>query len=372
MIILLFGAYDKNYSRNKINIAGLKANDVKVIECHITKPTFKSESKVTIIRYLVFLPFAFLYRNFALIYKSYLIFQRNKFDSILVAYPGQLDLPAAFFVKNITGKKVYFDSIDSIYDTFVVDRKIITNKFLSNILFNFEKILYKIPDTILVDTDSNGKFLTKLFKTPAEKIKTLYIGAENKLYKKTKKQENKNFIVTFYGQASPLHGIEYIIRAAEICQKTDKKIKFVLLGDGQTRKRDIELSQELGLKNITFLPSMIESKAAKIVSNTDIFLGVFKGNPKSLRVIPNKVYQGIAMAKPIITQDSEAIREIFKNKENIYLCKPADEKSLAKRILHLKKNPKKKEEIAKNGYKLYLSKFTPDKIGQDFIKILGT
>lgn len=365
MKILYFGAYDKNYSRNKIILDGLKKNHTEIYECHIKKPTFKSESKLTFFLYILFTPLIILYRNLILNAKGYYIYLRKNIDIIFVGYPAHLDIISAFFIKKLSNKKIVLDSLDSIYDTFVLDRKLIKNKFLITILFKIEKFLYKLPDMILTDTGSNKKFLAKTLQIPKNKIRILYVGAENKIYKPLKKQRaNKIFTVIFYGFASPLHGIEYIIKAAKICEEKKEKIKFILLGNGQTTKKDVSLAKKLGIKNIDFLPSMKEEKAAKIVQKADIFLGVFKGNSKSLRVIPNKVFQGIAMAKPVITEDCSGIREIFENKKNIYLCKPADSEDLARKIITLYKDKDLRQKIAKSGSKLYKSNFTPKIIGE--------
>ncbi|SRR5258708_1135097 len=372
MKICYFGSYEKNYSRNKINYSGIKSNGVQTVDCFVEKETFKIENFGSIIRFVLFFPLSFLYRNLFLIVRGYVLFRKENYQVIIVGYPGHLELPAAFILKKIINKPIIFDSLTSLYDTFVFDRKLIKNILLSDLLFKFEKSLYGIPDCILVDTNSNGKFLSTTFHISSKKIRTLYVGAEDKLYKPTDlKRIKKNFTVMFYGYASPLHGIEYIIQAAKICQEKDQKIKFVLLGDGQTKQQNKKMVDELRLKNIEFLPSMEEKKASKVISNADVILGVFKGSSKSLRVIPNKVYQGIAVGKPVITQNSPAIREVFKDKDQVYLCSPADSESLSKAILKLKSNQVLRKKIAKNGHDLFLSEFTTLNIGNKFSQIIN-
>jgi glycosyltransferase involved in cell wall biosynthesis len=368
MKILYFGAYDKNYSRNKINIEGLRQNDVEIIECIVSKNKFKSESKFSIILYILILPLSLLVRNISLLYKGYNLSKQNKPDMIIVGYPGHLDLVSAYVLKKIIKKPIVFDSLISIFDTFVSDRKLINNIYLSRLILIFEKNIYKLVDIILCDTSENKKYFDKTFGV-GNKTKVLYIGAEDSIYKIDQINSAENFNVVFYGYASPLHGIEYIISAAKILENyTD--IKFTIIGDGQTRKENIKQAKSLNLQNITFLPSQNEKEVVPHLQKANIFLGVFKNSDKAKRVIPNKVFQGLAMKKAVITSFTPAISEVFVNGVNILLCEGANAQDLANKIQFLYNNNNKIEEISNNAYKLFCERFAVKKTGQELKNIL--
>ena len=48
--------------------------------------------------------------------------------------------------------------------------------------------------------------------------------------------------------------------------------------------------------------------------------------------VQNKVYEGLAMAKPVITGDGPAVRAALTHGENVYLCRRADGADLAQAI----------------------------------------
>ena len=98
-----------------------------------------------------------------------------------------------------------------------------------------------------------------------------------------------------------------------------------------------------------------------------ICLGIFGDTAKTLRVIPNKVYEAIAMKKPVITADTPAIKELFSDKQNIVLCETACPRDLAVKILELKNNQELRDKIAENGYKVFKNKATPKIIGKELI-----
>ena len=62
------------------------------------------------------------------------------------------------------------------------------------------------------------------------------------------------------------------------------------------------------------------------------------------------------------------MQEFFKHEKNIYFCKPEDSKSLALAVIHLSSDKDLQNNLAKNGYLLYIKNFTPKKIGNTLIK----
>ena len=80
-------------------------------------------------------------------------------------------------------------------------------------------------------------------------------------------------------------------------------------------------------------PVPYDDLAARI-GQADILLGVFGDTPKAMRVIPNKFYQSIACARPVITLDSEVYTEEVRlaNQGGIQLVKAADPEALAQAV----------------------------------------
>ena len=184
-----------------------------------------------------------------------------------------------------------------------------------------------------------------------------------KVYVQRQVNLNKKFLVFFHGYFIPLQGVEYIIGAAKKLNK-DKDIFFRIVGSGQTYKHSIELAQELSLVNVEFMERVEHEKLPELIREADVCLGIFGDTNKTQRVIPNKVYESIAMRKAVITSQTVAIKELFENRKNILMCKVANAGDLADKILELKNNKKLKESIAKGGYDLFQKKCRPKVIAK--------
>ena len=179
----------------------------------------------------------------------------------------------------------------------------------------------------------------------------------------------KDFLVGFWGNFIPLQGVEYIVKAVKLLEK-HQDIQFQLIGRGQTYNKAIKLARRLKIKNINFVDRAPQEELPKYMQKADICLGIFGDTKKTQRVIPNKVYEAIAMKKPVITADTPAMRELFTNKKNILFCKIANAQDLADKILELKRNKASREKIAQSGYETFKKYAMPKFIAKNLLKEL--
>lgn len=178
------------------------------------------------------------------------------------------------------------------------------------------------------------------------------------------------FIVGFWGKFIPLQGVPYIVKAAKILEN-EPDISFEIIGRGQTYAESASLAEELKLNNTKFSGLVSFKDLPLYLKRFDVCLGIFGNTFKTKRVIPNKIYEAIALARPVITANTPAINELFTNEENVLLCRVADPEDLAAKILILKNNPELKNKIARGGYQLYLNHCRPQVIGKKLLADLG-
>lgn len=370
--ICYFGAYTETYSRNTINTRGLRENGAKVVFCHVKKPIFKSESRLSFMTAVMLYPITFPLRALYSFFKGLFLYFRDPYDIILVGYQAHFDVPAAFLLAKILRKPLILDALESLYDVFVNDKKLLKkNSILAKILFAVEKQIYKLCDTIILDTEANKTFFIKLFGIDPQKVYATQIGADDTIYRyvpTVDDQATETFNVVFYGQQSPLHGLTHVIRAALLC-KNDPSIRFFLVGGGQSYAENKALAEELGLHNTTFSTLTESTGALEFLKTADIMLGIFANNPTGMRSIPNKVLQGMAMGKPVLTAKGEGVLTVFTHKKDIYFCEAENARSIADGILELRAKDALRKELAQNGYALFREHFTPKAIGKKLVVI---
>lgn len=366
MKICFFGTYDKKYSSNKIILDGFKRNNVQVVEVNNdVRITALNSSKhlaifALIKRILVKLSLIpLIIRNFKRI---------RKCDAIYVGYPGHIDILFAYPLAKLLGKKLIFYPLIILWITFTEDINLFTkNSIYAKALKLYERFIYKLPDLIYADIPLQKKIFVEEFGVNPKIIEEIPIGADDLIYKYSGIEKNiKDLKVVYYGLYSPLHGVEVILKAAKLLKKY-KDIKFLMVGKGQTFEKNYQFAKNEKLNNVIFYTEATEENATDILNSGHLFLGHASKSPTVYRTLPNKVYQGLALGKVVITIKTPATVGVFENLKDAYLFNPADPKSLAKGILDLKKNPSLLRKIAKNGYNLFISKFTPVKISKKII-----
>ncbi|NCN07243.1 glycosyltransferase family 4 protein [Candidatus Falkowbacteria bacterium] len=345
MVVCYFGLYNQNYSRNKILINGLRKNQVEVIECHSNKKG--------------------LAKFWDLIVQHNKI--RNQYDVMVVGFPGQLSMILARFV---TSKPIVFDAFLSFYDSMVFDRKIHSPNSLKALYFWFiDWLSCLLANKILLDTNEHIKYFVKTFNINKSKFHRIFIGADETIfYPREKNNKEDKFVIHFHGTYIPLQGIKYIIDAANILK--NENIVFNLIGSGQQFKEMEKYITDLKINNINLTKFVPIEEVAEYISKSDMCLGIFGDTDKAKRVIPNKLYECIAMKKPVLTASSDAILEKFDNYDNILLCNIADSNDLAAKILELKNNHDLLDKIAENGYSLFTKEFSSEVLGKKLIDII--
>jgi glycosyltransferase involved in cell wall biosynthesis len=348
MNVCYFGNYNKDHTRNQILLEAFKKQNIKLFECNATD---KKRSQ----------------RWIKLVFKFIKIYR--KIDIIFLGPIGHFDVLIAYALGKIFRKKVVIDIFVSLYDTEVKDRKRVrADSNYGRFLWRYDQIACNLPDIVLVDTIEHKKYFIEEFNAKLEKIKILPIGAIDifEIEKNPPKDKisNSKFTVLFYGSYIPLHGIEYIIEAAE--KLKNKPIQFQLIGNGQTYALIKKLSDEKKLSNVKFIETQPIKDLIEYIDDADICLGIFGDTEKAKRVVPNKIYQCIARGKCIITQKTKAVEEIFIDKKDIIL---SENDEISDSILYMYKNKDLIRKCGNNARSLFMKNYTTYEIGNKFKSI---
>ena len=309
------------------------------------------------------------YRIFSELMRNFDAF--TKTDVIYVGYPGHVDVFLAYVLAKLFGKKLVFNPLLIVYNGFVYEQGILNkNSFLAICVKFAESLVYKMCDIVFADTPFQRDHLEKDFGIPARNLRVLPIGADDKGYKYSAyKNTGKKINVVYYGLYSPIHGVEHIIECARLL-RDNPDIRFSFIGNGNTFEKNYARAKELDLPDVVFYHDTPENEHLKIMQTADIFLGFLQKHPTVDRVIPNKVYQGLALGRVVLTADAPVTRSMFAHLNNMYLCKPGDPEALKKAILILKNDPSLRAKIAANGYRLYKEKFTPKAVGKQLVEYM--
>ena len=357
MRVCYFGTYRANYSRNQIMIEGLRRNGVEVVECH-EQLWHGLEDRVQVASGGWMRP-GFWWRALSTYARLLRRYRRvGDYDVLVAGYPGQFDVFLARLLSRLHHKPLVWDIFMSIY-LIALERGLIErSRTTVSLMRQVERIACRLPDLLILDTTEYVAWFRATHGVPSERFRLVPTGADDRIFRPVANEHADDglFRVVYYGTFIPNHGVEHIVEAARLL-RDDPSIRFELIGDGPDRDKAVALARHHNLSNLGFVGWLSKEELMKRVSKADICLGVFGTTPQSLMTVQNKTYEGLAMARPVITGDAPVVRQALVHGEHLYLCERANPQALADAVRTLKANPDLRRCLANNGYHLYREEF---------------
>jgi glycosyltransferase involved in cell wall biosynthesis len=346
--VCFFQAYTCDYIRSQTLLKGLKDNGVDVVECVVNRSS--------VIRYpLAIFKFIRTVRSCDVVVANYRSFE------------------VLFLLKALTSKPIVYDPLFSIWQTVCEEKGLFGKEsIIGKILFFMDRFNLKLADHVLSDSMAHGYYYCRTFLVDPGKITTIYTSCEDDIFfPRTCKSESSGTVVFWCGSGIPLQGLDVIYAAMKILARTDGGIVLRLAGSSGIISEIRKKAVAEGVGNIVFMGRLPRRGVVDEIACADICLGGHYSNiGKASNVVSGKVYEMIAVGKPVIVGDSAAVRELFTHKKDAFLCKMGSAESLADSILELSADRELSRKLAENGNKLYRSRLLPKHVTSPLVDVL--
>jgi glycosyltransferase involved in cell wall biosynthesis len=285
----------------------------------------------------------------------------NDIDVVVVGYPGHADMAAARRVAR--GRPIVFNPLVSLTDTLVGDRGIVSRRSpAAAVLARLDRHAFRAADLVVADTEAHAAYFRDSFGLRTEKVAVALVGAEDDLFRPGVRADDP-FHVVFVGKLIPLHGLETILAAA--ARLPD--IPFVVAGDGQLAPLLADRPP-----NVEHVPWIAYEALPDVYRRAGCALGIFGTGAKAARVIPNKVFQALATARPVITADTPAARELLTHDRDALLVPPGDPTALAAAVLRIAREDELADRLARDGRATYEARASEPVLGARWRALLET
>jgi glycosyltransferase involved in cell wall biosynthesis len=230
-------------------------------------------------------------------------------DTIFVAEQYVRATPLAAIVAAVRRCRLVVDGFVGVHETAVEDWGVARPGSVRARRFALQdRFALRAADCVLIDTDVRAAALRARSTRPLSVI-TLPVGAPDWARPVTRQPAPDGVLrVLYYGNYIPLHGLDVVLHALA---RTTTPVRLTMLGDGSRRQRFERLVAELGLGDrVEFRPPVRERDLRTAIEEHDVVLGVFGDSPKARSVIANKVWQGLACGRTVLTRESPALAEV--------------------------------------------------------------
>ena len=296
----------------------------------------------------------------------------GKHDIIICESPPLfLGLTALFLHWNKKAKLVF--NVSDLWPESVEKLEIIKNKVLLGMAYYLESQIYR--RSILVSGQTQG--IVANIKARFPYVKTFWlrngidfaqfnINADGKEFRKSRNLSDSDFVLIYAGVLGYAQGLETILDAAEKV-RTKQDIKFFIIGDGPEKEILVHSALGRNLQNVVFIPNMPRNDIPYIIEGCNAFIVPLKKLDLFLGAIPSKLFEPLAMGKPIILGVDGEARSLFIDKGNCGLYyEPEDSSGLASCIEKLYYDKQLAKQLGENGRKYVRENFDRTKIAEEF------
>lgn len=292
-------------------------------------------------------------------------------DVLFITEGGHRFVPVIAPLARALRVPVVFDAFTSRYNTYVEDRQTVAPASLkARQLWWMDKLAIHAADVCVFDTHEHAEYFSERYGAP-KREHVIEVGVDESLFRAFPlNAAGQRCEVLFYGTYIPLQGVQVIVEAADRL-RNDRSIAFTLIGTGQTHAPIAERVRQLALPNLTLREPVPQAALPKLIERADVLLGIFGDTTKAANVVPNKVVQAAASARPIITRASPAIGRYFTDGSSALLI-PTDGAALAAAIVKLRDRPELRQVLASNARSVFEQHFSERSLTEKMAAVLET
>jgi len=322
-----------------------------------------SHGRGGILRYIVEYSFFFLLSSL----KLNLLYLKKKYDVIEVdTMPDFLVFVA--LIPKLLGSKVILYLFEDMPELMASKFSLGRHNFAIKLFALVEKLSANYADHVIVCHELCYQKLVgkRKVKTPITVILNVpdegVFGLSARNANRTHPNDG-SFTIIHHGTITENYGIQAIIEAVSLL-RNQIPIRFKIFGKGEYRRTLEDLAKTLRVKKeVNFMGYVSQEKLLEEIEKADAGVLALLNEYQS----PNKLFELVALGKPVIASSLQTIRQHF-NGDSLKYFRVGDAKNLARCILELYRNPSQRASLVVNASNVY-EKYRWSKMKKRYLKV---
>jgi glycosyltransferase involved in cell wall biosynthesis len=248
---------------------------------------------------------------------------------------------------------------------------------LIGVLERIELFLYQKPDHIVALTPAFKRHMMAR-GIPEKKVSIVTNGADFEQFRPIPKMNGfraaqgltGKFVAAYVGTHGMAHALGTVLKAAKLLEN-QPQIRFLLVGDGAERQNLVEKRDALGLNNVLMLPQQKKEQVPEILAASDACMVLLRKTELFKTVIPSKIFEAMAMERPIILGvDGESRKIVEESGSGVYI-EPESAEQLADAVLKMSRDIAWAERIGQTGGAFVRKHYSRDRLALDYLDVLS-
>jgi len=297
-------------------------------------------------------------------------------DVVVSTSPQFFNGLAGYFVSRIKGVPWVLE-IRDLWPESILAVGAITNQRIIRALEYLEMFAYRKAHAIVCVTDAFKQYMVDK-GIAAEKIEVVKNGVDLAFYTAIADADPAmvepglagRFVCAYFGTHGLAHHLETVLEAAALLRDR-KDIAFLLVGDGAERRKLLGMRDAMELDNVTMLDQQPKHRMPLLWQCCAVSMVLLKRSPAFEKVIPSKIFESMAMQKPVVLGVLGESRCIVEAAQAGVCIEPEDAAQLARCIAELADNPELCVRLGRNGRAYVAEHYDRQSLAMKFERLMA-
>jgi hypothetical protein len=277
---------------------------------------------------------------------------------------------------SIRRKIPFVMEVRDLWPAIFVELGVLRNRRLIRWLERLEMALYRRATRVVTVTDAFRRNLIER-GVPAEKVFTIPNGADVTFWQPTEPSAELRrrlnlegrFVVLYLGAHGISHALGRILESAEQLRACSQ-IRFLFVGEGAEKAQLVERAREARLDNIQFLDPVDKNGVKEFYALADVCLVPLRNIPLFEGFIPSKMFEIMAMGRPIIASLRGEAADILRRTGGAIVVEPEDSDAISQAIMHLYHNKDQARTMAERGRSFVFEHYSRRSLAASYAEVL--
>lgn len=185
------------------------------------------------------------------------------------------------------------------------------------------------------------------------------------------KPENPRMTLMYIGEVTRHRGIDEILQAFRKVVDRNCDLLFRIVGEGNHLQNIKSQVKNLQLQDYVKIESYYPAdKVPEVIYDSDIGIINHLKTQHTETTIPNKLFEYMALGKPVIASNVGPIRRILEKENCGILVDPADTSELSQAIIQLYDSPQDRKEMGQNGHRAVCREYNWNYSSKKLLKVI--
>jgi len=282
----------------------------------------------------------------------------------------------AWALARLKGAKFLFEVRD-LWPKFAIAVGVLNNPLLIRMSEWLERFLYRHADRVMVNSPGYQEHVQV---RGGKRVELIPNGSDPSMFDPADKGStfrqfhnlDGKFVALYAGAHGMSNDLGVVLEAARALEQVTvtSNIQIVLLGDGKEKSHLQAQADEMGLRNVTFVPSVPKSEMPGALAAADACIAILKPLEEYKTTYPNKVFDYMAAGRPVVLAIDGVIREVVEAAGCGIFAEPGNPSALVEAIRTLAADRGKAHKMGLDGRAYLEEYFNRASIGEKLVKLL--